>query len=234
MVNFDTENYNIKLMICLTFFTRSSMTNRMIPANKFLIIMGNSGSGKNFLAKKLIEEYPQYFEETIQVTTRAKRNDYDPYIFVTKDQYKKLEHQLIGRTIIKTSDGEENWYGTLFPADSEKYKIIILNKAGLEDFKLIMEKHNEIWESKPIVACNIGLINHDIAKIRQMDGQGSRDDQFIQDEIDGIKELCPAYMDVTTEYAKLESVLTHVKNADHYMASANIIDPLFTKETTNE
>ena len=61
------------------------MTNSMISANKFLIIMGNSGSGKNFLAKKLIEEYPQFFEETIQVTTRAKRNDYDPYIFVDKN-----------------------------------------------------------------------------------------------------------------------------------------------------
>jgi guanylate kinase len=178
----------------------------MIPANKFLIIMGNSGSGKNFLAKKLIEEYPQYFEETIQVTTRAKRNDYDPYIFVTKDQYKKLEHQLIGRTKITTTDGEENWYGTIFPADSNKYKIIILNKAGLEDFKAIVEKFNEVWEAQLICACIVGLINQDIDKIQQMDGRGTRDNKFIQDEIDGIKALCPEYLDVTNEYAKLEDI----------------------------
>lgn len=210
------------------------MTNRMIPANKFLIIMGNSGSGKNFLAKKLIEEYPQYFEETIQVTTRAKRNDYDPYIFVTKEQYKKLEHQLIGRTKITTTDGEENWYGTIFPADSNKYKIIILNKAGLEDFKAIVEKFNEVWEAQLICACIVGLINQDIDKIQQMDGRSTRDNKFIQDEIDGIKALCPEYLDVTNEYAKLEDILAQVKKSDIYMKDSHNVNPLFTKETTNE
>jgi hypothetical protein len=184
--------------------------------------------------EKLIEEYPQYFEETIQVTTRAKRNDYDPYIFVTKDQYKKLEHQLIGRTVIKTSDGEENWYGTIFPADSNKYKIIILNKAGLEDFKAIVEKFNEVWEAQLICACNIGLINQDIDKIQQMDGRSTRDDKFIQDEIDGIKALCPEYLDVTNEYAKLEDILAQVKKSDIYMKDSHNVNPLFTKETTNE
>ena len=195
--------------------------------------MGNSGSGKNFLAKKLIEEYPQFFEETIQVTTRAKRNDYDPYIFVDKNQYKKIEHQLIGRTIIKTSDGEENWYGTILPAESNKYKIIILNAAGLDDFTSVMEKHNELYENNPIAACHIGLINTDIAKIRQMDGRGARDEQFIQNEIDGIKELCAGYFDVTNEYVKIEDVLTRVKQADYYMSTACNFNQLFSRETIN-
>ena len=58
---------------------------------RFLVLIGNSGSGKSVLAQKLSQEHPELFTTAVQVTTRPRReNTYDPYVFLDKYQYQQL------------------------------------------------------------------------------------------------------------------------------------------------
>lgn len=104
----------------------------LIEGEKYLIIAGCSGTGKNELMKKLINQYPEIFFKINQATTRDIRDDEagDTYMWLDSVRdYKKIEHLLIGRTEING-----NYYGSIPVVDDEKIGIIILNEMGLKDF----------------------------------------------------------------------------------------------------
>lgn len=55
---------------------------------KIIAIIGEAGSGKDYLVKKLIFNYPDLFHEIVSCTTRPRReNEIDGihYHFLTKD-----------------------------------------------------------------------------------------------------------------------------------------------------
>lgn len=55
---------------------------------KLAILFGESGSGKDYLFKKLLEKYPNLFNPIVRMTTRPKRKgevDKKTYSFVTEE-----------------------------------------------------------------------------------------------------------------------------------------------------
>ena len=80
-----------------------------------VVFAGPSGSGKNVLQQNLVDSYPDKFNLMRQVTTRPKRNDDDPYIFIDQTTYGYLRPSLIGATHINGNN-----YGTLPELSYEK------------------------------------------------------------------------------------------------------------------
>lgn len=101
---------------------------------KFLVIGGVSGVGKTYVRDALVEKYPEKYCSIKQVTTRARREGEleDAYLFLTKDEYDKMQHSLIGRTEING-----NYYGSIIEEGEERICIIILNEEGIRDFRKI-------------------------------------------------------------------------------------------------
>lgn len=69
----------------------------MIVISEILIcLIGESGSGKSSVAKKLIENYPEYhFKELKSYTTRQPRfNGEDTHTFISLDEFKNIKNKV--------------------------------------------------------------------------------------------------------------------------------------------
>lgn len=169
---------------------------------RFLVLIGNSGSGKSVLAQKLSQEHPELFTTAVQVTTRPRReNTYDPYVFLDKYQYQQLTPLLLGKTNIDTPAGM-TYYGTFLPI-SEKIIVIVLNETGLDDFKQYFID-NDCINYESLV---IGLVNHDFEKIQTLPGRKYRDSQFLRDEVDFTMSEASYTIDTTTNYATTKHII---------------------------
>ena len=176
---------------------------------RFLVLIGNSGSGKSVLAQKLSQEHPDLFTTAVQVTTRPRReNTYDPYVFLDKYQYQQLTPLLLGKTSIDTPAGM-TYYGTFLPI-SEKVIVIVLNENGLDDFHKYF-KDNDCISHQSIV---IGLLNHDFEKIQTLPGRKYRDNQFLQDEVEFTRSEASYSIDTTNTYAKTKQIIDILRDEE--------------------
>jgi len=102
-----------------------------INNKKYIILVGASGSGKNYIAHELAARLPMFYKVP-QVTTRIKRAgelDVEDYIFLNQRQYEILKPCLIGKTYFNG-----NSYGSLNLNAGNHKGIIILDYNGLSDF----------------------------------------------------------------------------------------------------
>lgn len=120
---------------------------------KILALCGISGTGKTTLRDKLVRN-PEFYT-MVQVTTRNKREGESPesYIFLTNSQYKYIEDKLVGKMQF-----HGNRYGTLMSSREDGIGVIILNEAGLKDFKEVFK------DNKDTLTLVVGL-DKDISKL---------------------------------------------------------------------
>lgn len=79
---------------------------------KLFVVSAPAGSGKTTLVKKILENYPDFFAQSISYTTRAKREgeeDGKDYFFISKERF--LEKQKQG-AFLETNEIFGNYYGT--------------------------------------------------------------------------------------------------------------------------
>ena len=98
---------------------------------KIIAIIGEAGSGKDYLTKQLVKQYPLLFHEIVSCTTRPKReNEIDgvDYYFLSPEyfaQYKETKRML------ETSEFRGWYYGTLLNSLSEtKINLGVFNPEG--------------------------------------------------------------------------------------------------------
>jgi uridine kinase len=166
----------------------SNMNNK----KKLLVIAGPSGCGKTYIAERLHEEKSEVFVKLEQVTTREKRfPGENTYHFINEDIYRQAEGNLIAKTNI---DG--NLYGTIpQKEDDDRIGIIIANRKGIEDLKTsgINDRFDVYY---------LG-IDSEIPEKRH-----DRDDSFVQDERDSLKDLMNAWLvNTKEEYITVEDVM---------------------------
>lgn len=95
---------------------------------KYLFFLGEFGTGKNFLTSKLVELYPNYFEESVQVTTRPLRTseiEKGGCVHLSHEQFKTsiIENKLSNYEFFERTG---NYYGNLKILEN-KEKINIIN-----------------------------------------------------------------------------------------------------------
>lgn len=155
---------------------------------KLLIICGPSGAGKNYIERELVELSPignYTFKKLEQVTTRKRRNDEDPYTFVSKEEYKELESKLIAKSVIVDSEGETNYYGTKpeFSDDDNVIHTVIANRKGIDDLLKYIDESDE--EIKKFVL----MIDSSNPKTRE-----NRDLEFIVEERRKLNEVFDSFL----------------------------------------
>ena len=95
---------------------------------KYLFFLGEFGTGKNFLTSKLVDLYPKYFKENIQVTTRDLRTSEvkeGNCIHLSHEEFKTaIKRQELSNYEFFERTG--NYYGNLKKLESKK-KINIIN-----------------------------------------------------------------------------------------------------------
>jgi len=145
---------------------------------RILIIVGPSASGKSVFERNLISDYPNLFHKLQQVTTRKRRDDKDPYIFISKKAFnEKFNQILIGRTLI-----HGNYYGSIPDFQENKINTIILNEDGLKDF--LQSINNEELIADFII---IG-IDRKLEELKEDDYREGRDSNYIIKEKDILKK----------------------------------------------
>ncbi len=79
---------------------------------KPLVIAGPSGSGKGSLIRKIISEYPHYFELSVSSTTRQPRQEDKEgvtYFFMSKENFKQ---DIKEKKFLEYAEFSGNYYGT--------------------------------------------------------------------------------------------------------------------------
>lgn len=99
---------------------------------KIIAIIGEAGTGKDFLVKELVKRYPELFHEIVSCTTRPKREkEYEGvnYYFLTQQQF--LTNVINGR-MLESTNFRGWYYGTLLDSLSQnKINLGVFNPAGV-------------------------------------------------------------------------------------------------------
>lgn len=146
-----------------------------------LLLCGPSGSGKSYIENELIKNSPigdYKFVKLNQVTTREKRDELDPYIFISYEKYQKMEKDLIAKTVITSSEGITHYYGTIpkFKKGKKIIHTVVVNKKGIIDMKQYIEEHPEMN-----INLKIFMITSD-NPVKRVD----RNEDFIKKEIESL------------------------------------------------
>lgn len=141
--------------------------------NNLLIISGHSGSGKSYLERTIIEEFPDYFVKLPQITTRNKRKDEtrQDYYFVSESTYNFMQPVLIAKLLAFSG----NNYGTLPLFKDGMVNTVVASFNAIED---IMENYDKL-------NLNISLLHlyfNDINKIPAANKRENRNNAFIINE----------------------------------------------------
>lgn len=175
---------------------------------KLLLLCGPSGAGKTYIENSLVQESPisKYtFKKLEQVTTRERRDDKDPYIFLSVDAYKEMEEDLVAKTAITTTDGVTNYYGTIpdFIDNNDIIHTVIVNRKGIDDIKRYAEEHKEL---------NIKIVTFMITSSNPV-GRANRDKNFIKEELKSL-EGC------------WDMIFTNMPEQDFYINTDDIYEAL--------
>lgn len=107
---------------------------------RVLFIAGNSGSGKSYITRKLIEDYDNSYYKLEQYTTRPKRSESEnEYYYIDKNHYDIIKDRLMAVTIVNG-----NYYGTIPTLKEEGIAVVIVNALGLKNGIDYVKKHNDI------------------------------------------------------------------------------------------
>lgn len=100
---------------------------------KIIAIMGEAGSGKDCLTKKLVRNYPELFNEIVSCTTRPKREkeiEGVDYYYLSKDQF---ELNIENGKMLEYTTFRGWYYGTLLDSLSQtKINLGVFNPAGVK------------------------------------------------------------------------------------------------------
>ena len=140
---------------------------------EILFIIGNSGSGKTYIANQL-SEYKMFYKMR-QYTTRKKRDTEsdNEYYFINKEHYDLIKDKLITATIV---NGE--YYGTVPVFEENRIGMIVVNKMGLENGLKYIEKE--------------GSIDYRILYLKNtepFEKRESRNAEFVKQEMEETKEI---------------------------------------------
>ena len=107
-----------------------------------IAIIGEAGSGKDFLTKRLVKKHPALFHEIVSCTTRPKRGgekDGIDYYFLTQEQF--LEYEIQNK-MLESTNFRGWYYGTLLDSLSEtKINIGVFNPEGIRN----LQKRDDIF-----------------------------------------------------------------------------------------
>ena len=124
---------------------------------KIIAIIGEAGSGKDYLAKQLAKEYPSLFHEIISCTTRPKReNEIDgvDYYFLSPKYFEQYKN---AKKMLETSEFRGWYYGTLLNSLSEtKVNLGVFNPEGAANIQKQPEVETTIF--RLIVPAKIRLV----------------------------------------------------------------------------
>ena len=145
----------------------------LAPEAKILAIVGPSGTGKSTLEKKLMKKHGDLFHKLPQVTTRPKRDDNDPYMFIQWETYLKyFKDFLIARIgILDVNTHYGNLYGTVPDFKKGYINTVVVAEEGLLDL------YESIEENR--VDAEVFVLGLDIKPAVKREG---RDESFIQKE----------------------------------------------------
>lgn len=149
---------------------------------KILALCGPSGAGKSYLEKELVIQSPvgnYTFKKLEQVTTRARRDENDPYKFISIEEYKEIEGTLIAKTAIPSGD-KINYYGTIldFSDREDVIHTVVVNRNGVIDLK------NYIESSDKDISLVVVMIDSTKPAIRH-----DRDEEFVENERKSLQGL---------------------------------------------
>lgn len=102
---------------------------------KILVLISETGGGKDFLRNKLIKDYG--FNPLVSYTTRPMRHgevDGVDYHFIDEDEYAKDIDQFVANRYYHVADGSVWYYGLKEPTEDKNY-VVILDRKGYEQFK---------------------------------------------------------------------------------------------------
>ncbi|MFA6245588.1 MAG: methyltransferase domain-containing protein [Mucilaginibacter sp.] len=127
----------------------------------FVMLGGMSGVGKTTLIDELISAYPDFFAQPISFTSRAKRNDYDRYIFI--DAGSLISMYNIGE-LLNLDYVHNNYYGIskngiveiiekgmipikeIHPENFHKFSTI-----GINSIRILIQNRHLTQESSPFL-----------------------------------------------------------------------------------
>ena len=165
-----------------------------------VFLMGNSGSGKSFLEKNILQDYSEYFHKVISHTTRPidkiDRREVTgvDYHFVSKDTFLKMKDNF---EFVQITEYGGNFYGSTFseydknipfvmvsivPKEAEKLKKKLM-KRGFQNFRSILL---DISDQKIIENLRKnGLSDHELDKVKKERlSRANLVDEFKKTELD--------------------------------------------------
>lgn len=107
-----------------------------------IALIGEAGTGKDTIMKKLLEKYPGYFHEIISHTTRPIREgevDGVNYHYITDAEFLDL---MANNQMLESSEFNHWFYGTSLTACSEgKINIGVFNPEGIRS----LQARDDVW-----------------------------------------------------------------------------------------
>lgn len=140
---------NVDYVNCANYHSMSSMTEKPY---KILVLIGKSGSGKDYILKKLLSMQEDLLNEIVSSTTRPPR-DYEKngesYNFLTHSEFAE---KIVNSNFLEFSYFNENFYGTEYSSlDKNKINIGVFNPDGI---KTLFQK-----EKEGLIECKIIYIH---------------------------------------------------------------------------
>lgn len=124
----------------------------MAKKRPFIILVGKSGSGKNYIIKKIQEKYP-FIKEVLSSTTREPRyKGEDTHKFVSEEQYLKDKEK--GNLIAYTFFQGNHYYAT--KDDLKDCDIYILDPDGVKSFE--QTNYYDIFSNKNSIGREIIVV----------------------------------------------------------------------------
>lgn len=178
---------------------------------KLAILFGESGSGKDYIFKKLVEKYPNLFNPIVRMTTRPKRKgevNKKTYTFVSEEV---MAQELLDNNILAVEIFNGWYYG--LPAnsfDENKINLCILAPQSIEILE--QDKPNDLQLYKFYI---------------QADDKVRLERSLKREKNPDCVEVCRRFLADKTDFSNLDFSYTIIKNMSKTPPLKEIIDLLF-------
>lgn len=171
--------------------------------DKFILIMGRSGSGKTTILNKVLSDVHVYIKKLPQITTRPKRageEDNADYIFVTDGHMQALWDKglLYEKRTYETKQGSWTYATPKLTRGSSNY---ILTCAIEQYYNLKNVLSNEQIIPIFLDLCDYDLIRRSLDRVYYSGGT-----------TEGYVEVCRRYIAESEEYKNIPTDVYHVAN----------------------